>query len=343
MSDEKRGAVAAIPPSVLVVVLNWNGWENTLTSVDSALRLDYANLRVLVIDNGSTDGSIEHLRTICDDRVELLELPENRGYTGGCNEGFRHALAAGAQYVWLLNSDAVVEDKDTLSSLVALAESDPKIGLVSPRLAEPGVECRLTYCGGVCSMDPFIHHETCDPEEARRWAREYPDAGLVWGTALLVKSSMIRQIGMLDERFFAYWEDLDYSYRSSQAGYRNVVDENSMVRHEEKNESINLLAIKPHSWYYKARNGYLLWRKHLGTIRALKPSWWTFLSTLRLMVRCKENRDATDAMLAGLWHGWIKRGGPYRPEYRMPRLLAAAIWKYALAKASPSPIGQGGK
>ena len=60
-------------PSVLVVILNWNGWEDTLTSVDSVLRLDYPNLRVLVIDNGSTDGSLGHLQTIHDERVELME------------------------------------------------------------------------------------------------------------------------------------------------------------------------------------------------------------------------------------------------------------------------------
>jgi len=333
MLHEKIGAVDAVLPSVLVVILNWNGWEETLTSVDSVLRLDYPNLRVLVVDNGSTDGSVLHLRTIRDDRVELLELPENRGYTGGCNEGFKRALAAGTQYVWLLNNDTAIEDKNTLSSLVALAESDPKIGLVTPRTAVLGEENRLTYCGGICSIDPIIYNETNDPEEARRWAREYPNSGMVLGTAMLVKSSLIREIGMLDERFFAYSEDADYSLRSSMAGYRNLVDENSLVMHKEKNRIKNPLAIKPHYWYYVLRNECRFWRKHLGVIRALRPSWWALRRTMMYMGRCKENRDATDAMLAGLWHGWINRGGPYRPEYRMPGLLAAAIRKYALAKA----------
>src|ERR1035441_3341755 len=108
MASDRMKPGEVMPPSVVVVILNWNGWKETLTSVDSVLRLDYTNLRVLVVDNGSADGSIEHLRTIRDDQVELLELPENRGYTGGCNEGFKRALVAGAQYVWLLNSDAVV-------------------------------------------------------------------------------------------------------------------------------------------------------------------------------------------------------------------------------------------
>jgi hypothetical protein len=337
MLDEMRTAVDTARPSVLVVILNWNGWKDTVTCIDSVLRLNYPNFRVLVIDNKSTNESVVHLRTIRDDRVELLELPENKGCAGGRNEGFRRALVLGVDYVWLLDNDAMVEDKGTLSSLVALAESDPKIGLVSPRIAEPGAEGRLTYCGGVCSMNPYIHKKTGDPQEAQRWTREYPNAGFVSGTAMMVRTQTIRKIGMLDEKFFAYFESVDYSYRSSLAGYCNLVDDNSLVRHHQKNTELNPLEIRPLWWYYQARNQSLLWRKHMGLRRALRPCWWSFNAMLRHMRRCVENRDATNAILAGLWHGWINRGGPYRSEYRMPRLLAAAIRKYALVKGSTSP------
>lgn len=331
--EEKSNVVDAAPPLVFVVILNWNGWEDALNAADSILRQDYTNLRVLVIDNGSTDGSVAHLRAIRDDRVELLELPENRGYTGGCNEGFKRALTAGALYVWLFNSDAVIEDKTVLASLVAIAESDPKVGLVSPRIAEPGEECRLTLCGGVCSTDPFLWDYTHDPEQARRWALQFPNAGFVSGAAMLVKASLIRQIGMLDEKFFAYYEDHDYSYRSSLAGCRNLWDENSIVRHAEKDAALNPFEIKPHWWYYVARNEILLWRKHLSGLRALKRCWWTIQSKLRLVLLCEGYSAASDAMFAGFWHGLIKRGGPYRPEFRMPRPLSAVIWKYARARA----------
>jgi GT2 family glycosyltransferase len=340
MMDEERSEAKAMRPSVLVVSLNWNRWQDTLTSVNSVLRLNYPNLRVLVIDNKSTDDSLAHLRTIHDDRVEILELQENMGCSGGRNEGFKLALAENFQYVWLLDNDAVLEDKNTLSSLVALAESDPEIGLVGPRIAVLGHEDRLTYCGGVCSTDPVIYDETCDPEEARQWAQKYPNSGLALGTAMLVKCSIIRKIGMLDEGFFAYFEDIDYSLRSSHAGYRNLVDENSVVRHEEKNKNNDPLAMKPHYWYYWARNECRFWRKHLGPVRALRHSWWSLHKMMRHMRQCREKQDATNAILAGLWHGWINRGGAYRPEYRMPRPLAAVIWRYAMAKAaaSPSPL-----
>jgi GT2 family glycosyltransferase len=205
---DRKAHSERVPPSVLAVILNWNGWKDTLTSVDSVLRLDYPNLRVLVIDNGSTDGSVPQLQTILGDRVELVALPENRGYTGGCNEGFKRALAAGTDWVWLLNSDALIEHVGALTSLLTLAESDPKIALVSPRIAEPDDGFSLTFCGGVCSTAPLFIEATRDPEQARQWAKQYPNAGMVYGAAMLIRTSAIREVGMLDEKFFAYYEDI---------------------------------------------------------------------------------------------------------------------------------------
>ncbi len=317
-------------PRVLVVVLNWNCWESTLVSVDSVLRQDYPALRVLVIDNGSSDGSVAHLEAIKDDRVELQKLPTNRGYAGGCNAGFKHALETGAEYVWLVNSDVVVDDIHTLRSLVALIESDPQIGLVGPRLVSWGDADRLTYCGGICLTEPPIWENTADPEQARVWAHEYPNAGLVVGTAMLIRTSLIRQIGFLDEKLFAYFEDNDYSIRSSKAGYRNLVDQNLMVRHDEKDENNCTSSIKPHWWYYMTRNECLFWIKHLGFLRALKVARWDLKKTFIRMRRCRGDQAALDAILAGLWHGWTNRGGPYRAEDRMPRPLAEALLRHVL-------------
>ena len=144
MLDEMRTAADAAQPSVLVVILNWNGWKDTVTCIDSVLRLNYPNFRVLVIDNGSSDRSAEHLRTIRDDRVELLELPENKGCAGGRNEGFRRALVLGVDYVWLLDNDAMVEDKGTLGSLVALAErSEDRLGIAQDRRTRQGGQTDL--------------------------------------------------------------------------------------------------------------------------------------------------------------------------------------------------------
>lgn len=314
-------------PLVLIVMLNWNSADETRAALESALTMSYANFRVLIVDNGSKDGSNIELRQVAGDRVELLESRINTGYTGGCNLGLGRALEVGADYVWLLNNDAVT-GPETLSSLVALAESDEKIGLVTPRIAALD-EDRLTFAGGVISPKRHIYNETNDPVVAAQWEREYPDAGLVIGTAMLVRVEVIRRIGVLDTAFFAYFEDIDYSTRSAEAGFRNVVDPNSVVRHFEKNRITKPLEIKPHYWYYMARNESRFWRKHLGLAGSARLMWHSCNGFLRHRNRLKAKPESQRAILAGLWHGWLDRGGEYDPDRRMPGLVAAAVEGYS--------------
>src|SRR4051794_24273822 len=94
-------------PLVLIVMLNWNSADETRVALESVRRMSYPNFRVLIVDNGSQDGSNVELRRMVGGRVELLESLINTGYTGGCNLGLGHALEIGADYVWLLNNDAV--------------------------------------------------------------------------------------------------------------------------------------------------------------------------------------------------------------------------------------------
>lgn len=315
-------------PYVVIVVLNWNNSEDTITALGSIQRMDYPHSAVLIIDNGSTDGSVQKLREMVSAGVELIELPENSGYTGGCNVGMRRALEMGAQYIWLLNNDSVVP-RHALRSMVSVAESDPKIGLVAPMIASLGDAPHMTYAGGVVYVEVRRYDETNDPDEAIVWEKRYPGKELALGTAMLVRSSLIREIGFLDERFFAYYEDIDYSARSIAAGYRNVVDRAVVIQHFEKNRDITPLEMKPHYWYYMARNESRFWRKHVGFVRSLRPTAGAFLRYIRNLNACKAKPASTQAILAGLWHGWWDRGGPYEPSYRMPGLIQALVWAVA--------------
>jgi len=319
-------------PLVLIVMLNWNSPEETVTAVESVLKMDYPNFHILVVDNGSTDNSVTELRKITSSRVELLESAVNNGYTGGCNLGLARALELGATYVWLLNNDAVVAP-ETLSSLVALAQTDPRIGLATPVIASLDEVPHITFAGGVCDMNAALYEETNDIAIAQQWAADHPNAGLVIGTAMLIRTRLIREIGMLDESFFMYYEDIDYSARSLKAGYRNVVDWSSVVYHFEKNRNTNPHGMKPHYWYYIARNESRFWRKHLGLIKSLRNSWWSFNGFLRHRNRCKASTVASEAILAGLWHGWLNKSGPYQPNYRMPGIAAEIVKLYGRRRA----------
>jgi GT2 family glycosyltransferase len=314
-------------PLVLIVLLNWNSAEETIAAVQSLRVMDYSNYRILIVDNASQDNSLARLRPLTSEDLELLESPINTGYTGGCNQGMKRALELDARYVWLLNNDAVVPPH-TLSSLVSLAESDASIGLVTPRIASLE-EDRLTFAGGIISIQDRLYNETHDPSIAREWSARYPGRDLVIGTAMLVRTDLIRAIGMLDTRFFAYFEDIDYSARSIQAGFRNVVDPNSVVRHLEKNRNTRPFEIKPHYWYYMARNESRFWRKHLGLMGSLRQSWYSFNGFLRHYNRMARMPESRDALLAGLWDGWLDRSGPYHAGVRMPSLPSFLVNLYS--------------
>jgi GT2 family glycosyltransferase len=315
-------------PFVLIVILNWNDPDETISAVESVFQMDYTNFRVVVIDNGSTDDSVERLRPLANERVELIEVPVNTGYTGGSNLGMKRALEMGADYAWLLNNDTTA-DPHTLSSLVALAESDERIGLVSPMISTLGDTQKIVFAGGWWDKKTRSYVDTHDIDLAKRWMQEHPDAGVVFGTALLVPARVIRKIGFLDDKFFAYYEDFDYSIRSLDAGFRNVVDWSSSVYHLNKSMEKRPHEIRPHYWYYVARNERRLWRKHLGPINSLRISWWGTNKFLRYRNHCKGDPIACEAILAGIWDGWTNKTGAYSPTFRAPRLFASLVDIYS--------------
>lgn len=112
---------SGIDPRVWAVVVNWNRWQDTAECVDSLRLVDYTALETVVVDNGSSDDSVVHLRRAFPLRT-LIASRENLGFAGGCNLGLRHAIANNATYFWLVNNDAVVAP-DRLRRLIAVAET----------------------------------------------------------------------------------------------------------------------------------------------------------------------------------------------------------------------------
>jgi GT2 family glycosyltransferase len=204
-------------PFVYIVIVNWNGWQHTVRCLDSLRQLDYPNFRVIVVDNGSSDGSPERIRAAHPD-TEVVEAEKNLGFGGGANIGIHKALDRGAEYVWVLNNDIEVEPA-TLSSLVSVARSRPGIGVIGAAVwrAAPDTE-------------PSMH------TEAFRWRGEYrlpsacPETGSanaavrhpvddVAGSSALLDAAMLRQIGPFEERFFHYWDDVEICARARSSGW----------------------------------------------------------------------------------------------------------------------------
>jgi GT2 family glycosyltransferase len=207
---------------VEVVVLNWNGWRDTLGCVASLQKLDYPNFGLIVVDNGSTDDSQDQIESHFPD-LTVLQTGANLGFGGGCNVGIRCALERGADYVWLINSDATVAGK-TLTEMVRVADEQVAVGAVGSVLYEADQPDQVQRWGGgkIQLWSGAAQHQL------RQAELDY-----VSGASILLRREAIEQVGLFDaQTFFMYWEDADLGFRLRQAGWRLAVAETSHVWHK---------------------------------------------------------------------------------------------------------------
>lgn len=212
-------------PLVTIVVLNWNGWHDTLECLTSLRKLDYRKRRVVVVDNGSTDDSIVRLRGAYPD-ITILETGRNLGFAGGNNVGIRWALQQGSRYIWLLNNDTTAHPK-ALSSMVGQAEFDGQVGAVGCLLYYLDRPERLQAWGGGW-VNLWLGLANQYSRRVRKERLDYLTAA-----SLLLRGAALEQVGLLDEGFFMYWEDIDLAFRLRKAGWRMTLAEDAVVWHKE--------------------------------------------------------------------------------------------------------------
>ena len=176
---------------VEVIVLNWNGWKDTIACVATLQRLNYPSFTLLVVDNGSSDASVAEIEKAMP-LVELLQTGENLGFGGGCNFAIRHAMARGADYVWLINNDTTV-DPDALSAMVRVAETDPGVGSVGSVLyAADAVDQVQVWGGG--SVNRWL---------GRSQHRLSPGPiDFISGASVLLRCAALEDVGLFDQANF---------------------------------------------------------------------------------------------------------------------------------------------
>lgn len=206
-------------------------WNSATLLEDSIGRLQslLPDLAIIVVDNGSTDGSVALIRELWP-RVELIPLAHNTGFAGGNNIGLKAALEADFEAVFLLNADIIVEE-DFITPCVARLAADPGIGIIGPTVLEAHPAGVIQCEGGqiiphTLNLD---YHRIGQPFER---SDELAPVSYVLGAAMLIRTDVIRRIGYLDEEFYpAYVEEADFCYRAAQAGFRSVVHRGSAIRH----------------------------------------------------------------------------------------------------------------
>jgi len=259
-------------PKVSIVILNYNGWWDTIKCLESVYKSNYKKYQVIVVDNGSKIDNIEKFKNWAhktqknyihceknrfiypknkfDKELVTIINKENLGFAGGNNIGIRYALKCGADYIWLLNNDTII-DKDALIELIKLAEIDKKIGMVSSKL--------------YCYHDPKkvqYNGEKVVYEGMEDVKGELPKpTNSATGCSLLMRRKFIENVGLLDEDYFLYFEDNDISTRALKAGWKVYYNPYSKVYHK-GGASVGGWLKTPLSVYYATRNLLLYHHKH---------------------------------------------------------------------------------
>ena len=220
-------------PHVTIVILNWNRVADTLECLDSLARMDYSSFTIVVVDNGSTDGSPEAIERWGREHLPLtlIRNAENRGFVRGSNQGMRHALATDTDYVFLLNNDTVLEP-DALSLLVAAAERSGDVGMVGPKIYQHG-RGRVLDSAGTRTIPWLAQGFLIGHGEEDQGQYDHPgEMPYVTGTALLVKRAVLEEVGLMDEDYFCYFDDFDWGLKARKAGFRLLLEPGTVVHHK---------------------------------------------------------------------------------------------------------------
>lgn len=293
------------PPKVQIVVLQYNNADDTVKCLKSVLDLNYGNFEVVVIDNFSNSENILRLENFISSlslQVKLIISEKNLGYSGGNNLGVKYALENNADYVWILNNDSKVE-KDCLLKLINVGETDKEIGILGPAINEGS---RVAYGGIIKWLRPELQHNYESTASHQSLATNY----YIPGAAMLIRFDVIRIIGLLDERYFLYFEDAEYSMRAKKAGWKLKIVTNALIYHTVSSSTRYLGAPKLLRYHY--RNAHLFNSDHGPEWAVILLPLWSLLIIIKQLAKIiflPAKRAVSRAILSGVLDFYFGRYG----------------------------------
>jgi hypothetical protein len=311
LENDDRNKITTPAGLVGVVIVNWNGWQHTLAACQSLEQSTHAALKIIVVDNASSDASLAELRARLPG-IELIAHPVNAGFAGGCNVGIARARALGSDYVFLLNNDALT-DSQTVARLVDASRAkndDALLGSAVLHAATGAYQFFGSRAGAVRDRHDWYTAEVDGP----LLHQDFIETDFILGAALFIPARLLDRTGLFDERFFLNFEETDLCYRARALGIPSFVVPASQVRHH---ASTTLGAYNaPLQTYFLTRNGLLFTEIH--ATRA-------------------QHRQVVRARLADLY--WSLRKSWEAGQFmNLPtRAMARAFWDYGVRRFGDCP------
>ncbi|MEM2786130.1 MAG: glycosyltransferase family 2 protein [Candidatus Nitrosotenuis sp.] len=290
-------------PIVFAVVLNYNGAEDTKECVNSLQRCGYPNLNIVLVDNASPDGSAAVLaRTFPN--LPLIRQRTNGGYSAGNNAGIRYAMENKADYVLIINHDVVVEP-GFLEPMVSMMERESDIGVINPKLFYRSHPDDIFSAVSEFSYWRCTGRNIGSNRAALRSTTLECEVSNICGAALLVRSKVFEVVGLFDERFFMYFEDVEFSRRVRQK-FRLAYTARSVGYHKSgggkgwRNYTELYL-------YYHTRNRFLVFNDAIWLYKIYVSLFTTMNSiakSILIFQNVLHNKERTKDQLTALWRGW---------------------------------------
>lgn len=295
--------------TVGVVILNHNGRTLTEICVRSLLASAYSPIAIFVVDNASTDGSVEYLRSQFP-QITILENPENLGVTGGRNCGFRAVCQQGMDYVLSLDNDVHI-DPQAIEKLVRVANSNPQIGILGPKTYHDNGSGLLQCVGGSIAYTENVTIERGANKRDRGQYDQIEDVDYFPGCTFMARREVMERLNFLDESFYGYGhEDTDFCTRAALLGYRIVYVPTAVMWH---GGSSTIGSYSPRKKYLEAVNSIYYVRKYGNASQKLKYFVYAVLGLVPayLIQSRYGNQQAVLAKARGLWDGLNKPLAPF--------------------------------
>lgn len=288
-------------PLVYIILVNYNGYKDTLECVKSLRKVTYENYKVVIVDNASKDASVKILKKELMDCC-VLESKENLGFAGGNNLGIKYALDSGADYVLLLNNDTLVEENFLTSMMVSFKE-DKKIGVVGCKIMYHPESNIIWYGGGYIDWFKFLgmHYGIREIDKGQYDKEKKVD--FVTGCCMLIKKEVLEKVGLLPEDYFMYLEDLDFCVKVKNYGYKIWYSPKAVIYHKVGFSSGGEDSAFTIEWI--TRNRLLFMNRYKNKVPSFKFVLSKLIFYLTRAVRyiqflIKGREDKAQAILAGI-------------------------------------------
>ena len=248
-------------PRVYIVLLNYNGYQDTIDCIESLTHIDYENYEIVIVDNNSTNNSVEKICNYIKNQknIKFIKSKENLGFSGGNNLGIKYALDNAADYICLLNNDTTVEH-DFLRNLVDKMQEDKKIGISAGKIMYYDNKDIVWSAGGCIDTEKAIGYNYGINTQEKELIDEVREVTFLTGCLQLIRREVFEEIGLYDHDYFLYMEDVDFCKRALNHGYKLIYVPQSKIYHKVSASTGG--QISPMVIYYMTRNRLLFNRKY---------------------------------------------------------------------------------